>query len=54
MSSLAANLLAFGRLLRTARTRRVAGQSRDALTARGRGGVAARGDVYHALCGPRW
>jgi hypothetical protein len=49
MSSLAANLLAFGRLLRALGVDVSPGQARDALTAVAAVGLATRGDVYHAL-----
>jgi uncharacterized protein with von Willebrand factor type A (vWA) domain len=50
MSSLAANLLAFGRFLRALGLDVSPSQARDALTAVAAVGVARRSDVYHALC----
>ena len=50
MSSLAANLLAFGRFLRALGLDVSPTQARDALTAVAAVGVARRSDVYHALC----
>ena len=49
MSSLAANLLAFGRFLRALGLDVSPSQARDALTAVAAVGVARRSDVYHAL-----
>jgi len=50
MSSLAANLLAFGRVLRALGLDVSPSQARGALTAVAAVGVASRRDVYHALC----
>jgi uncharacterized protein with von Willebrand factor type A (vWA) domain len=49
MSSLATNLLAFGRFLRALGLDVSPSQARDALTAVAAVGVARRSDVYHAL-----
>jgi uncharacterized protein with von Willebrand factor type A (vWA) domain len=49
MSSLAVNLLAFGRFLRALGRDVSPSQARDALTAVAEVGVARRSDVYHAL-----
>ena len=49
MSELAANVLAFGRLLRRLGIDVSAGRSREALTALAAVGVDQRRDVYHAL-----
>lgn len=50
MSSLAANLVAFGRFLRALGLDVSPRQAREALTAVAAVGVAKRSDVYHALC----